>query len=114
MSSGKLELNIKIKQNYLSQIDILSEFRLSQNYAKNPKIEELISSKNLFKSDSYNIEKFALTEKNSYNLYYKALRIHLILLNNKNLSNREKLDYCKKERNYIKQFLKEIIKRNYI
>lgn len=46
--------------------------------------------------------------------YYKAVKIHLLLLRNENLSNQEKLELCKIERNYIKLYLKAIMKKNYI
>ncbi|TFG17619.1 MAG: hypothetical protein EU531_02640 [Promethearchaeota archaeon] len=47
-------------------------------------------------------------------LYNKAFEIHLFLLRNQNLSNKEKINFCKIERNYIKLFLKAIMKKNYI
>ncbi len=43
--------------------------------------------------------------------YQKAVEIHQILLNNNNLSNSEKLDFCNVGRYFMKQYLKDVIKK---
>ena len=43
--------------------------------------------------------------------YQKAVKIHQILQNNKKLSNKEKLEFCTLGRYFMKQYLKEIIRK---
>ena len=45
------------------------------------------------------------------NLYGKIIDVHFFLLNNKELTNNQKLDYCSIERYFMKLYLKEIIKK---
>ena len=43
--------------------------------------------------------------------YQKAVKIHQILQNNKKLSNKEKLEFCTLGRYFMKQYLKEIVRK---
>jgi len=44
-------------------------------------------------------------------IYIEVFKVHLILLNNSNLTNSQKLEYCRIERYFIKLFLKEVVKK---
>ncbi len=47
-------------------------------------------------------------------VYGKIIDVHFFLLNNKelnSLTNNQKLDYCSIQRHFMKQYLKEIIKK---
>jgi len=47
-------------------------------------------------------------------VYGKIIDVHFFLLNNKelnSLTNNQKLDYCTIQRHFMKQYLKEIIKK---
>jgi hypothetical protein len=44
-------------------------------------------------------------------LYGKIIDVHFFLLNNNELTNNQKLDYCSIERHFMKLYLKEIIKK---
>ena len=43
--------------------------------------------------------------------YQKATKIHQILQNNKNLSNEQKLEFCTLGRYFMKQYLKDIVRK---
>jgi len=43
--------------------------------------------------------------------YGKIVNVHLLLLNNEDLTNTQKLDYCSMERYFMKAYLKEIMKK---
>jgi hypothetical protein len=43
--------------------------------------------------------------------YGKIIDVHFFLLNNKELTNNQKLDYCSIERHFMKLYLKEVIKK---
>ena len=43
--------------------------------------------------------------------YGKIIDVHFFLLNNKKLTNNQKLDYCSIERHFMKLYLKEVIKK---
>ena len=43
--------------------------------------------------------------------YQKAVKIHQILQNNKKLSNEQKLEFCTLGRYFIKQYLKEVVRK---
>ncbi len=92
MSSGKANFNYSIepfditKTNYLSNLPVFEEkdlIRLKQ--------QEFINKLN--------------------KLYGKIVDVHFFLLNNKELTNNQKLDYCSIERHFMKLYLKEIIKK---
>ena len=49
---------------------------------------------------------------NKLNKFYgKIIDVHFFLLNNKELTNNQKLDYCSIERHFMKLYLKEVIKK---
>jgi hypothetical protein len=92
LSSGKANFNYSIepfditKTNYLSNLPVFEEkdlIRLKQ--------QEFINKLNKF--------------------YGKIVDVHFFLLNNKELTNNQKLDYCSIERHFMKLYLKEIIKK---
>ncbi len=43
--------------------------------------------------------------------YGKIIDVHFFLLNNKELTNNQKLEYCTIERHFMKLYLKEVIKK---
>jgi hypothetical protein len=65
--------------------------------------------------DSNSPNKTILNEIENINIinqsYQKAVVIHNILLNNNDLSNSEKFDFCNIGRYFMKQYLKEVIKK---
>ena len=100
MSSGKLELSPIVRNNKIN-----NSLGYSELY-----FPSISSEMDLNLSLKY----FPGTKDDFYEFYHKAFEIHLFLLRNENLSNQEKLDFCKLERNYIKLYLKAIMKKNYI
>jgi len=49
---------------------------------------------------------------NKLNKFYgKIINVHFFLLNNNELTNNQKLDYCSIERHFMKLYLKEVIKK---
>jgi len=45
------------------------------------------------------------------NFYGKIIDVHFFLLNNKELTNNQKLDYCSIERYFMKLYLREMMKK---
>jgi hypothetical protein len=45
------------------------------------------------------------------NLLYKIIEIHFLLKTNPKLTNNERLDYCRVERNLMIQYLKKVVKK---
>lgn len=92
MSSGKANINYSIepfditKATYLSNLPVFEKkdfFHLKQ--------QETVNKLNKF--------------------YGKIIDVHFFLLNNKELTNNQKLEYCTIERHFMKLYLKEIIKK---
>jgi len=49
---------------------------------------------------------------NKLNKFYgKIIDVHFFLLNNKELTNNQKLDYCSIERYFMKLYLREMVKK---
>ena len=92
MSSGKANINYSMesfdnsKADYLSNLPVLEEQDLIHL-----KQQEIFSKLNKF--------------------YGKIIDVHFFLLNNKKLTNNQKLDYCSIERHFMKLYLKEVIKK---
>ena len=92
MSSGKANFNYSIESfdiieaNYLSNLPVFEEKDLIHL-----KQQEIVNKLNKF--------------------YGKIIDVHFFLLNNKELTNNQKLDYCSIERHFMKLYLKEIIKK---
>ena len=99
MSSGKLEFNTTVRSDKISSSFIHSDLSY-------PSIDSEIASDSV-------LEHFSRIKHEIYEFYHKAFEIHLFLLRNEDLSNKEKLNFCKIERNYIKLYLKAIMKKNY-
>lgn len=97
MSSGKLELSLTGRDDKINMLIGYSELF-------SPSVKSEMALDSILKPNP--------AKKNDF--YHKAFKIHLFLLRNENLSNQEKLDFCKLERNYIKLYLKAIMKKNYI
>jgi hypothetical protein len=100
MSSGKLEFSANVRNNKISSTILYSDIL-------SPTIDlevTLDSSLKDFSKKKQDVNKF----------YHKAIEIHLLLLSNENLTNDEKLDFCETERDYIKLYLKAIMKKYYI
>ena len=100
MSSGKLELNTTVSANKSGESIALLNLLYS---SINPEVPY-----------SSGLKPFPRIKDDIYEFYHKAFEIHLLLLRNDNLSHKEKLNFCKIERNYIKLYLKAIMKKNYI
>jgi hypothetical protein len=92
MSSGKILNAYQYKVN--------NEFNLNLDF--------------IYKED-YPINQLALDSKvniNSLNsLLYRIIEIHFLLKTNPKLSNNQRLDYCKVERDLMIQYLKQIVKK---
>jgi len=92
LSSGKANINYSMqsfditKANYLSNLPVFETKDLIHL-----KQQEIINKMNRF--------------------YGKIIDIHFFMLNNKELTNNQKLDYCSIERYFMKLYLKEIIKK---
>ena len=100
MSSGKLELSANIRS---------SKINTTRGYSDIP--YPISDIEIIFDSSLMDLSPL---KREIDDLYKKAFEIHLLLLRDQNLSNKEKIDFCKIERNYIKLFLKAIMKKNYI
>ncbi len=114
MSSGKVEFNSNTKINKVDSVGFLPNSSFEQDYNENIEITELKSLNCISIINDYSNYGFPAVKKNIEEFYYKALKIHLILLNNDNLTNNQKLNYCKLGRTYMKLYLKEIVKKNFI
>lgn len=105
MSTGKVNLNyVQFRDRlFLDQyfpIDIISkkeEFNANFN-------QILLKSENLSQTLKYDSIR-------PFDLFQKILNIHIFLLNNKELSTSQKLEYCNLERYFMKKYLSEIIKK---
>ena len=92
MSSGKANINYSMeafdstKAKYLSNLPVFEEKDLI--YFKQ---QEIVNKLNKF--------------------YGKIIDVHFFLLNNNELTNNQKLDYCTIERHFMKLYLKEVIKK---
>lgn len=92
MSSGKANINYSMESfditnaNYLSNLPVFEEKDLIHL-----KQQEIIKKLNKF--------------------YGKIIDVHFFLLNNKELTNNQKLEYCTIERYFIKLYLREMMKK---
>ncbi|MFW9947899.1 MAG: hypothetical protein ACFFBZ_14730 [Promethearchaeota archaeon] len=93
MSSGKI-LNTY-------QFNLSNEFGLKQDFIY--KEENLISNP-LVLDPKDNVNSLE-------NLLYRIIEIHFLLKTNPKLSNNQRLDYCKIERNLMIQYLKQVVKK---
>ncbi|MFW9930869.1 MAG: hypothetical protein ACFFD1_15885 [Candidatus Thorarchaeota archaeon] len=100
MSSGKLEFSANVRNNKINFTRLNSDI-LSPTF-------------DLEITWDSSLKDFLQKKQKINEFYHKAFEIHLLLLRNENLTNKEKLDFCEIERNYIKSYLKEIMKKNYI
>lgn len=100
MSSGKLDFNAGIQNDKFSSTILYSDIPYPAIDLETTWDPSLIN----FSRVNHELNIF----------YYKAFEVHLLLLTDEKLSNDEKLELCKIERNYIKLYLKAIMKRNYI
>ncbi len=91
MSSGKI-LNTY-------QFKVSNKFDLSSDFIY--KEENLISNPLVLEPYINSLE----------NILYRIIEIHFLLKTNPNLSNNQRLDYCKAERNLMIQYLKEVVKK---
>jgi len=92
LSSGKANINYSMQS-----IDIT----IGNNLSNLPVFEE----KDLIHLKQQDIV-------NKLNKFYgKIIDVHFFLLNNKELTNNQKLDYCSIERHFMKLYLKEVIKK---
>ena len=92
MSSGKANVNYSIEI-----LDIKSEI----STLTSPVVEK----KNINSLDH------GLVDSKLTKFYGKIVNIHSFLLNNEDLTNTEKLDYCSIERHFMKLYLKEMMKK---
>ncbi len=92
MSSGKANINYYMesfdstKADYLSNLPVFEEKELIHL-----KQQDIVNKLNKF--------------------YGKIIDVHFFLLNNNELTNNQKLDYCSIERHFMKLYLKEVIKK---
>ena len=92
MSSGKANINYSIvlfditNANYLSNLPVFEERDLIHL-----KQQEFVNKLNKF--------------------YGKIIDVHFFLLNNKELTNNQKLEYCTIERHFMKLYLKGMMKK---
>ncbi len=92
MSSGKANINYSMQSFDITKANNLSDL---------PVFEE----KDLIHLKQQDIV-------NKLNKFYgKIIDVHFFLLNNKELTNNQKLDYCSIERHFMKLYLKEVIKK---
>ncbi|MHA2431001.1 MAG: hypothetical protein ACXACC_08210 [Promethearchaeota archaeon] len=91
MSSGKILNNYQFKMS--------NEFDLSSDFIY--KEENLISNPLVLDPNINCLE----------NILYRIIEIHFLLKNNSKLSNNQRLDYCKVERNLMIQYLKQVVRK---
>jgi len=91
MSSGKILNNYQFKMS--------NEFDLSSDFIY--KEENLISNPLVLDPNINCLE----------NILYRIIKIHFLLKNNPKLSNNQRLDYCKVERNLMIQYLKQVVRK---
>lgn len=93
MSSGKIINTHQYNSN--------SEFNLSIDFIYN---EENLIDNCLILEPRANINSLE-------NLLHRIIEIHFLLKTNPKLSNNQRLDYCKVERNLMIQYLKQVVKK---
>ncbi len=92
MSSGKANINYSMesfdstKAGYLSNLPIFEE------------------------KDLIHLKQHEIFNKLN-KLYGKIIDVHFFLLNNNELTNNQKLDYCTIERHFMKQYMKQCLKK---
>ena len=92
LSSGKIDVNYSIK--VFNKTDYASVPVLSVNENK---LE-------------FELNKSCFDQKLT-KCYSKIVNVHSFLLNNEELTNTQKLDYCSMERYFMKAYLKEMMKK---
>ena len=111
MSSGRI-----IKNNLFSingDLRTRGILKFENSEYVNQKFDQ-ISSSLLYNNDLRIFSKNSFDQEINFELnkfYHKIFEIHLILSNNSNLTNDEKLDYCRIERAFMKLYLKAIVKK---
>ncbi len=76
-----------------------NEFDLSSDFIY--KEENLISNSLVLDPNINSLE----------NILYRIIEIHFLLKTNPKLSNNQRLDYCKAERNLMIKYLKQVVKK---
>jgi hypothetical protein len=112
MSSGNVNFRYPVvKDDFIidqdSSIDILKP-----SDVKNTDLNQIL----LISEDINNTFKyvhFQPFDDITFDLFHNVIEIHLLLLNNKDLSNDQKLDYCRLERFFMKKYLREMIKKTF-
>ncbi|MFX0149037.1 MAG: hypothetical protein ACFE8E_14960 [Candidatus Hodarchaeota archaeon] len=89
MSSGKIIENFQIKIN-----NVLDYSPIDINVTSNPLVSKPKGSK-----------------MNLRNILFKIYEIHWVLKTNSDLSNKQRLDYCKVERSLMIEYLKLIVNK---
>ena len=92
MSSGKANINYSV------------------GFPEGAKVVD-ITPQPVFEKLDINSLKTINLDKKLTKFYGRIINIHFFLCNNKELTNDQKLDYCTIERNFMKLYLREMIKK---
>ncbi len=92
MSSGKANFNYSIESFDITEANYLSNLPVFE------------------KKDLFHLKQQEFVNKLK-KFYGKIIDVHFFLLNNKELTNNQKLDYCSIERYFMKLYLREIMKK---
>jgi len=92
LSSGKANFNYSIEAFDIAEANYLSNLPVFE------------------KKDLFHLKQQEFVNKLK-KFYGKIIDVHFFLLNNKELTNNQKLDYCSIERYFMKLYLREIMKK---
>jgi len=92
LSSGKANFNYSIESFDITEANYLSNLPVFE------------------KKDLFHLKQQEFVNKLK-KFYGKIIDVHFFLLNNKELTNNQKLDYCSIERYFMKLYLREIMKK---
>ncbi|MFX1500341.1 MAG: hypothetical protein ACFFDH_05170 [Promethearchaeota archaeon] len=107
MSSGKIEGNFfknVQKSLFFDESALFSDFSLHKSIKFNSKLISKDLEKDFFFEEERNIG------WNAENHFRNIKKIHFILKNSSDLTQKQKFDYCNSQRFYMKQYLKKISK----
>ena len=111
MSTGKANFNdIQLKDNFFLTQELPVDLISNKEKIETNLNQILPRSENYSQKVTY--DSIRPLDNVSLGLLQKILDIHIFLLINKELSTSLKLEYCNLERNLMKKYLKEIIKKS--
>lgn len=111
MISGKVNFDyVQAKENIIYETKLSVE-EIGEQDEKAPDLNQILLISEVLNQKFKHVHIQPLSYI-KFDLFDNIREIHLLLINNENLSNAQKLDYTKLQRYFMKKYLSEIIKKS--